>query len=73
MNRQHVPWYAIALAIGIVGALAVDVPASTLMFGLLVLACPLMMVFMHGGHGGGHRSGDVRLPGKDDHDRAGLR
>jgi hypothetical protein len=73
MKRQHLPLYAIALAIGFVGALAVGVPFSTLAFGLLVLTCPLMMLFMHGGHGGHggvHGSGEARPPAKDDH--AGL-
>ena len=52
MKRQHLPLYAIALALAVVGALAVGVPARSLAFGLLALACPLMMLFMHGGHGG---------------------
>jgi hypothetical protein len=67
MRRQHLPLYAIALAIMVVGALAVGVPARSLVFGLLVLACPLMMLFMHGGHGGhaghgGHDTADRRRP-----------
>ncbi|MEU5531484.1 DUF2933 domain-containing protein [Micromonospora chersina] len=49
--RRHLPLYAIALAILIVGALALGVPARSVGFGLLALACPLMMLFMHGGHG----------------------
>ena len=53
MRRQHLPMYAIALAIVIVGALAAGVPATTIVFGLVALACPLMMLFMHGGHGHG--------------------
>ena len=63
MRRQ--PWglYAIALAILIVGLVALGVPAQTLLVGALVLACPLMMIFMmhgmhggDGGHGGRHRT-----------------
>jgi hypothetical protein len=54
MRRQ--PWglYAIAAAILVVGLVAVGVPARTLLFAALVLACPLMMLTMHGGaaHGG---------------------
>jgi hypothetical protein len=73
MNRRHLPLCAIALAVGIVGALAVGVPPSTVMIGLLVLACPLMMLFMHGGHGGGQGSSDTRPSVNDDHDRTGLR
>jgi hypothetical protein len=73
MNRRHAPLYAIALAIGIVGALAAGVPASTIVFGLLVLACPLMMLFMHGGHGGGHGSDGAEPPARDHHDPTGLR
>jgi hypothetical protein len=58
MKRQ--PWglYAIALAVLVVGLVALGVPAQTLLFGALVLACPLMMMLMmggmHGGHGHGH-------------------
>jgi hypothetical protein len=67
MRRQHLPLYAIALAIMVVGALAVGVPARSLVFGLIVLACPLIMLFMHGGHGGhdghdGHDTVDSRGP-----------
>lgn len=54
MRRQHLPLYVIALAIVVVGLAFAGVPMSTLLFGLLVLACPLMMMFMMGGtHGGG--------------------
>jgi hypothetical protein len=63
MKRQNMPMYAIALAIVVVGALALGVPASSLVFGLLVLACPLMMLFMHGGHdGGGHDGHQTEAP-----------
>jgi hypothetical protein len=80
MKRQHMPLFAAALVIAIVGALAVGVPLSTVAFGLLVLCCPLMMLFMHGGTGG-PRVGDgsnVGQPGtaakdRDEHRPAGLR
>ncbi len=72
MKRQ--PWglYAIALAILVVGLVALGVPAGTLLIVALVLTCPLMMMFMmfgmHGGPGGAdqneHRS---RVP--EDHDQ----
>lgn len=57
---KHRPYglYAIAVAILIVGLVALGVPASTLLVGALVLACPLMMMFMHGGHGSGHAGHD---------------
>lgn len=32
---------------------------------LLILACPLMHVFMHGGHGGHRGDGDNRPEGRD--------
>jgi hypothetical protein len=60
MRSQHLPMYAIALAIVIVGALAAGVPATTLVFGLMALACPLMMLFMLGGHG---RHDGAQAPG----------
>jgi DUF2933 family protein len=52
MTRQHLPLYAIALAIVIVGLAFVGVPVQTILLGLLALACPAMMMFMMGGHGG---------------------
>ncbi|MDX8034843.1 DUF2933 domain-containing protein [Lentzea sp. BCCO 10_0856] len=61
MKRQHLGLYAIALAILIVGLGFAGVPAGTLLVGLLVLACPLMMMFMMGGHGG--------HGGSDEHDK----
>lgn len=68
MRRQHLPLYAIALAVLVIGALAVGVPASSLAIGLLVLACPLMMLFMHAGHGG-HDAGESQVPAKSQDDR----
>jgi hypothetical protein len=72
MKRQ--PWglYAIALAIVIVGLVALGVPASTLLVAALVLACPLMMLFMRAGMHGGHDrpdQGRQQQPGSADHDR----
>ncbi|MEV4202557.1 DUF2933 domain-containing protein [Micromonospora globbae] len=65
MRRQHLPVYAAALSIVIVGALAGGVPASSLAVGLLVLACPLMMLFMHAGHGGHGNRGDHGADGSE--------
>lgn len=65
MKRQRLPPYAIALAILIVGLAFTGVPVQTILLGLLVLACPLMMMSMKGGHGG--------HGGSDQHtDRAGV-
>jgi type III secretory pathway component EscV len=52
MKRQHIPLYATAVGLLVIGALAAGVPASTLLLLAVVLACPAMMLFMHGGHGG---------------------
>ncbi len=77
MRRQ--PWglYAIAAAILVVGLVALGVPASTLLFGALVLACPLMMVFMMGGMRGGHdhtgEHGSPTSEGRDQTPTAGRR
>jgi hypothetical protein len=73
MNGRHLSIYGIALGIGTVGALAVGVPFSTLVFALLVLGCPLTMLFMHRGHAGALGSPANHAPAKDDQDRAGLR
>jgi hypothetical protein len=60
MKRQHLPLYAIALAILIVGLAFAGIPVQTLLLGLVVLACPLMMMFMMGGgHGSGHHTDDM--------------
>ena len=56
MKRQHLGLSVIALAILIVGLTLAGVPTQTLLFGLILLACPLMMMFMMGG-GHGHGSG----------------
>ena len=55
MRRQ--PWglYAVALAILVVGFVALGVPVGTLLTAALVLTCPLMMFFMMSGMHGGHR------------------
>jgi hypothetical protein len=50
------PWglYPVAVAVLIVGLATVGVPASTLLTGAFVLACPVrMMVMMGGMHGAG--------------------
>jgi hypothetical protein len=72
MKRHHIPLFAAALVIAIVGALAVGVPLSTVAFGLLVLCCPLMMLFMHGGHGSGAGQPGTAAKDRDEHRPAGL-
>ena len=71
MRRQPRGLYAIALAILVVGLVALGVPASTLLFAALALACPLMMIFMmggmHGGHGDTSTDHDHHSPASDDH------
>lgn len=52
MMRQHLPYYAIAAAILIVGLVAFGVPISNLLFLGVILVCPLMMMFMVRGMGG---------------------
>ncbi|MFI9811875.1 DUF2933 domain-containing protein [Saccharothrix variisporea] len=66
MKRRQMPLYAIALAILVVGLAFTGVPVQTILVGLLVLACPLMMLFMMGGHGGSDREvgrSDEHRPG----------
>ena len=45
-------WCAAGLAVVAVGLVIMGVRPSTLLFGAVVLACPLMMLFMHGGRDG---------------------
>ena len=58
MKHQPGGIHAIALAILVVWLFALGVSAQTLLIAALVLACPLMMLFMHGGHGAGARPAD---------------
>lgn len=52
MKRQHMMWFAAALIAVAVTALVLGAPASTVLLGVAVLACPVMMMFMmNGGHG----------------------
>jgi hypothetical protein len=60
MKREELPLYAIALAVLIVGLVYAGVPLGTLVVLPMVVACPLMMVFMMGGmnHRGAHHDHD---------------
>jgi type III secretory pathway component EscV len=79
MKREQLPLYAIALAVLIVGLAFVGVPLSTLLILPLILACPLMMIFMMRGmdHGGSshNQDHDQHAPGHEDrhdhHDTSG--
>jgi len=58
VKRQHMMWYGAALIAAVLVALTLGAPASTVLLALVVLACPVMMMFMMGNmHGGGPRSG----------------
>lgn len=63
MKRQHMMWYATALIAAVVVALALGAPAVTVLLGLAVLACPVMMKFMLSGsdsHSSDHDADDTR-------------
>lgn len=62
-GSQNFGLYAVAVAIGVVGALWVGVPVDTLAVLAVALACPLMMMIMMGTMRGGRHGGD------DQHDR----
>ncbi|WP_063728839.1 DUF2933 domain-containing protein [Streptomyces sp. RTd22] len=72
MNKEQIKknygLYAIALAIVIVGAVALGVPVQTLVLLGVVLACPLMMFFMMRGMHSGQNQNDrsPRDAGRDD-------
>jgi hypothetical protein len=66
MKCRHIGWYAAAVAAVVVGALALGAPAFTVFVGLALLACPLMMMFMMGGHGGGSDPGSHDAPQRSD-------
>jgi hypothetical protein len=57
VNTSNMGLFAIAAAIAFVGALWAGVPLAGLAPVLIILACPLMMIFMMKGmHGGGSDS-----------------
>lgn len=59
--------FAVAVAIGVVGALWLGVSVSTIAILGLVLVCPLMMMFMmRGMHGGGDGHDSEERRGSDD-------
>ena len=64
MTRQHLPYYAIAAAILIVGLAALGVPVNSLTYVGFIIICPLMMLFMMRGMHGGGNGGDTHS--KDD-------
>ena len=72
MTRQHLPYYAIAAAILIVGLVALGVPLNRLLFLGVFLVCPLMMIFMMRGMGAGNTKDTDRTnengPKGHDHD-----
>ncbi|MGW6396415.1 DUF2933 domain-containing protein [Streptomyces sp. NPDC055103] len=71
MKQNQWGLYAIAVAIAVVGALALGVPVGTLAILGIALACPLMMFFMmRGMHDqGGHDHESHRHD--DDHSGSG--
>lgn len=74
MKRQF-PFYVLASAILLVGAVAFGVPASSLWILGFVVVCPLMMIFMmggmHGGDGDGAQSGADLTEDRDPTSRRG--
>lgn len=77
MTRDKMPTLVLAGAI-LVGALLLSgAPVSAIVLPLILLACPLMMIFMmrgmnHGGGQGGHRPGchgdHAEHQGSDEHE-----
>jgi hypothetical protein len=53
MKTQHALWYGAAVVAVALAAIVLGAPASLVLLALLLLACPVMMMFMMGGMGGG--------------------
>ena len=66
MGREQLPLYAIALAVLVVGLAFAGVPLGTLLVLPLILACPLMMIFMMRGMDHGSTNRDDRQPRQAD-------
>jgi hypothetical protein len=77
MHGQHLKYLLVAAGALVVGLLAAGSPLQSILPFLLLLACPLMMVFMmrgmggHGGHGG--RGADHSSTARDHDDAAPRR
>jgi hypothetical protein len=71
MKPRYFLWYFAAVALTAAGAIALHAPASTVLIALVLLSCPLMMLFMMGGMGGGHGSGQDCTDSHSRHDAAG--
>jgi type III secretory pathway component EscV len=78
--RRHLPFYVLAAAILIVGAMAFGFPVSSLWILGFVVLCPLMMIVMmgsmhggdgHSGHGDGSQSGGSPTEDRDRKSRLG--
>jgi multisubunit Na+/H+ antiporter MnhG subunit len=73
MRTRNYGLYAIALAIVVIGALALGLPLNTLVVLGLVLACPLMMMFMMRGMHGTNTPERQRQDASDrSHEHGGL-
>ena len=58
MKSSDMGMFAIAASIAFVGALWAGVPLGVLAPMLILLACPLMMIFMMSGSHGGNRDAE---------------
>jgi peptidoglycan/LPS O-acetylase OafA/YrhL len=79
-ERQEPPWWRTPIGLVTCGFLIVAgffllTEHTAHVFGvlpwLLILACPLMHLFMHHGHGGHGGHGPASRPGPDDKDGGG--
>ena len=61
-GTKHIKYMLLGAAALFGVLLAVGVPLQSAMLFAVLLACPLMMVFMMGGHGGHGASSDERAP-----------
>lgn len=60
MKRHHLMLVGVAVGGFVVGMLLTGASARSVLLPLLLLACPLMMLFM--GNGSGHSDADVHSP-----------
>ncbi len=75
-HSSHIKYMIIAGAVALAGLWAFGVPLGRALPYAILLACPLMMVFMmrgmdHGGHGGAsHAPSETDTAGHQHHDRS---
>ncbi len=66
MKGSHMLWYALTVGAIALRAKVFGMSGSTILWALIALTCPVMMMFMMGGHGGGSNHGSTDTAQRSD-------